>query len=93
MNMQIIHDENKKKFYSIIENEECFVSYDKPDNKTLDLEHTIVHRKLSGRGIAAELVKTALQYAETNAYKVIPTCSYVSAYIKKHPEYKKLVAE
>jgi len=91
MPLEIIHDEKRRRFFVTLENEECFVSYSKPSENIMDLEHTIVPRILSGRGIAAELVKNALDYAEKNNFKIYDSCSYVTAYIKKHPEYKKLV--
>ncbi|MCY1375880.1 GCN5-related N-acetyl-transferase [compost metagenome] len=38
---------------------------------------------LRGRGIAAKLTETALEYAEDHGYTVIPSCSYVERYIER----------
>jgi predicted GNAT family acetyltransferase len=47
--------------------------------------------ELRGRGLADQLVKTALEAAREAGVRVIPTCPFVQAYLKKHPEYQGLV--
>ena len=47
---------------------------------------------LSGRGIAGEIVKFGLDHAREKKLTVVPQCSYVAAYIKRHPEYQDLLA-
>ena len=58
---------------------------------TLTLHHTEVPRALEGRGIAAALVRTTLEWARAGGLRVRPTCSYVAAYIGRHPEFRGLV--
>jgi predicted GNAT family acetyltransferase len=48
--------------------------------------HTEVPQALEGRGIAAALVAAALAWARAEGLRVRPLCSYVAAYIKRHPE-------
>ncbi|WP_028605582.1 GNAT family N-acetyltransferase [Ottowia thiooxydans] len=50
--------------------------------------HTIVPKALGGRGVGSALVKYVLDYAVSNHLKVRPDCSFVKAYIDKHPEYQ-----
>ena len=54
--------------------------------------HTGVPDAVGGRGIAADLVRTGLDTARARGWRVQPLCSYVAAYIKRHPEYQDLVA-
>ena len=49
--------------------------------------HTIVPPELGGRGIASRLVQHALAWARELGLKVRPDCSFVRAYMDKHPEY------
>lgn len=58
---------------------------------TLNLLHAGTPRELEGRGIAGRIAKHALDYARENRLRVIPSCSYVAAYIRRHPEYADLV--
>jgi predicted GNAT family acetyltransferase len=52
---------------------------------TLVLHHTEVPWALQGRGLAGELVQGALDWARDNGLRVRPTCSYVAAYMRRHP--------
>ena len=42
---------------------------------------------------AAALVRGALELARAQGYKVIPRCSFITAFIRKHPEFQDLVVE
>jgi predicted GNAT family acetyltransferase len=53
---------------------------------TLVLHHTEVPWALQGRGLAGELVQGALDWARAHGLRVRPTCSYVAAYMQRHPE-------
>ncbi len=90
--MEILHDIQKQKFYVVVDGLESHLEYVKMEN-VLNLIHTYVPDALRGKGIAGEVVKAALTYAEENELKIIPSCSYVAAYIQRHKEYENLVAE
>jgi uncharacterized protein len=53
---------------------------------TLVLHHTEVPPQLQGRGVAGDLVQGALAWAREHGLHVRPTCSYVAAYMRRHPE-------
>ena len=56
------------------------------------MTHTFVPPELRGRGLAEKLVRVALEYARTERLRVVPACSYVEAFIKRHTEYQPLLA-
>jgi hypothetical protein len=58
----------------------------------INLHHTFTDPALRGKGLAAQVVRAALEFAKENNLKVIPTCSYVHAFIAKNKEYQELVA-
>ena len=58
---------------------------------TLDLMHTRVPRELEGQGYGGALAKAALDYARAHGFRIIPTCPFVSAYLRRHKEYADLV--
>ena len=58
----------------------------------LFLIHTEVPQELGGKGVASAIAQKALQYAKDNNYKVIPICSFVQGYLKKHKEWNDIVA-
>ena len=59
---------------------------------TLHMVHTEVPPEARGRGIAGEVVQAALDYAAGNRLKVMPLCSYVRGYMRRHPETQALLA-
>lgn len=61
------------------------VEYDLRDT-TLTIHHTGVPTAFEGRGIAAIMTKTTLEWARAEGYKIIPICSYTRAYMLRHPE-------
>lgn len=61
------------------------------DNNRLVLTHTGVPAQMEGKGIAALLARTALDYAREHHMRVVPLCSFVQAYLQRHPEYADLV--
>jgi len=48
--------------------------------------HTGVRTSHQGRGLAAQLVRRALDDARAEQLAVVPRCSYVAAYLAEHPE-------
>ena len=50
------------------------------------ITHTETPRALRGRGIATKLVEGALQIIRHDGRKVVAGCSFVSDYLRKHPE-------
>jgi predicted GNAT family acetyltransferase len=60
--------------------------------QVLDLHHTGVPPASQGQGHAAALVQAALAYARDQGLKVRPSCSYVAAYMRRHPETLDLLA-
>jgi predicted GNAT family acetyltransferase len=55
--------------------------------------HTVVPPELSGRGIGSRLAQACLKSAKDRELKVIPQCSFIAGYMKKHPEFQDLIHE
>ncbi len=58
----------------------------------LTLIHTEVDSALERRGLGSRLVAGALDDIRARGLLVEPSCSFVSAFIGRHPEYADLVA-
>lgn len=59
---------------------------------TVVFPHTEIARHLRGRGLAAELVQSALDDVRGRGRTVVPGCWYVAQFIDDHPDYADLVA-
>jgi predicted GNAT family acetyltransferase len=60
------------------------------DGGRMIFTHTEVPVALRGGGIAGKLVSFAMESARKERLKVVPQCSYVDFFLKKHPEYSDL---
>jgi uncharacterized protein len=49
--------------------------------------HTEVLPPDDGRGFGAELVRAALNDTRARGLKIVPACSFVAAYVRRHPEF------
>jgi predicted GNAT family acetyltransferase len=58
----------------------------------IDLQHTEVPKEWRGQAIGERLVRSALDFARASDLKVIPSCPFVAAFIRKHAEYADLRA-
>lgn len=85
------HSPEDQEFTVDIDGQGGELAYSLPADQVIDFNHTFVDEPLRGQGIADELIKTGLQYAEDNNLKVIASCPAVSAYIRRHKDYEKLL--
>ena len=49
--------------------------------------HTEVPPEDEGKGIGAQVVRAALDDSRKRGFKIVPACSFVVAYMRRHPEY------
>jgi predicted GNAT family acetyltransferase len=50
--------------------------------------HTEVPRADEGRGFASRLVRDALDDSRRAGFRIVPACSFVVAFMRRHPEYR-----
>jgi uncharacterized protein len=55
--------------------------------------HTEIREAYQGRGLAARLIRAALDRARRGGLEVTPLCPYVADYIRRHADYLDLVDE
>lgn len=87
----ISHNLDQHRFETVVDGMHGEAVYHRIGN-TLHLVHTEVASPLEGRGIAGALVEAMLDYAAANGFKVVPQCSYVRAWMRRHPETQALLA-
>lgn len=90
MSLQIEHDPGTGRFFTWVEGQEAELLYRLHSGRMV-IEHTGVPEEIGGRGVAAELVKAALDHARAQGLRVVAACSYSEAYVRRHPEYADLL--
>ncbi|MEG0697712.1 GNAT family N-acetyltransferase [Algoriella sp.] len=88
--LQVEKNPATSRFELVVDGYTAFIDY-KQEDDVIKLIHTEVPEELAGRGVAAALVEKTLNYLEENKNSLFPYCPYVFAYIKKHPDWKRIV--
>lgn len=89
--LDVRHEPDNQRFVAIVDGKQAVLDYRRGDG-VISLVHTGVPAAIGGRGVAAALVRAALDHARAQGLKVVPACSYVAAYLKRHPQDADLVA-
>lgn len=55
--------------------------------------HTEVDDAYQGQGLAARLAESALDETLADGKRIVPICSYIAGYVRRHPEYAQHVDE
>jgi predicted GNAT family acetyltransferase len=91
MDIEVKHDKKNNRFLAEIEGYEAYLSYN-VFNDIIDLIYAYTPPEIRGKGIAKIVAEFAFNYAKENNLKVIPTCSYVQAFVERNDKYKNLLA-
>lgn len=88
--IHVRHNTDERRFEAEIEGELALTEYHR-NNELMVFTRTFVPEDLRHEGVAARIVKVALDYARERGYRVEPQCSYVADWIERHPDYQELV--
>ena len=81
----VVNNPQKRQFEIQLGQEMGLLAYRQRPGQ-IELMHTEVPMSQRGKGIGERIVKFALDYARQNQLEVIPSCKFVQAYLKRHPE-------
>jgi predicted GNAT family acetyltransferase len=91
MSLEVQNDERNRKFHASVEGHEAAIEYVRMGD-AYNLLHTFVPEELRGRHVGEELVRGTLDQIKAQGATFLPTCPFVQAFVKKHPEYQAGVA-
>ncbi|MVN91225.1 GNAT family N-acetyltransferase [Mucilaginibacter aquatilis] len=89
--IQLVNNEAIHNFELVIEGHRAFIDYKQKGDKVY-LIHTEVPVELKGKGAAEAIVEKTFAYLEEHKLKLVPLCTYVGLYLKRHPEWNRLLA-
>ena len=85
MTREVRHNESEHRFEIALDG--CIARADyRIVGGVMQIFHTEVPVEFEGRGIAALIIRAAIDYAREHGLKVLPACSYVRSYMRRHPE-------
>jgi predicted GNAT family acetyltransferase len=89
-NYELTDNAEAKQYEFHIDNLLPKIEYIKAQDK-IYLTHTEVPTALEGKGIGSSLVRQVLEDIEAKELTLVPLCPFVALYLKRHPEWRRLV--
>ena len=84
--MNVRHNEARLRYELDTEHGMAVALYSVRGDKAL-FTHTEVPPQDEGKGLATQLVRAALDDTRQRGLKIVPVCSFVVAFVRRHPEY------
>jgi len=84
--MTVQHDPARRRFVAALPDGDAELIYAMFADDVIDLQHTEVPASGKGHGVGDALVRAALAYAREHGLRVMATCPYVQAWLRRHPE-------
>jgi predicted GNAT family acetyltransferase len=79
----IDHERAENRFTTVVDGHAARLDYTL-SGRVMNITHTRVPPEIGGRGVAADLMRAALDTANAEGWDVNPVCSYAVAYMRKH---------
>ena len=82
----VLHHPEKEDFEIDLGGDQAVLEYHL-EGGTIYFLHTGVPPEYEGQGIASQLARAGLDFARQQGYRIVAQCSFVDAYLRRHPEY------
>ena len=82
----VSHDAARHRFTAQTADGEAVLAYAEAGDGVLDLQHTVVPPGARGEGVGDALVQAAVAHARSAGLRLIPTCPFVDAWLRRHPQ-------
>jgi len=84
--MQVRHNPAQSRYELDTEHGTAVAIYRQQGDRAI-FTHTEVPPADEGKGIGSQLVRAALDDTRRRGLKIVPACSFVAAFMRRHPEY------
>jgi uncharacterized protein len=81
--IEVRHEETEHRFVATVDGVDAYLLYAPLGDGRVDFRSTYSPPELRGRGVAAVIVKKALEWARGEELEVVPSCSYVQRYLER----------
>lgn len=88
--LPLVNNTGAHRFEMVVDEHTAIIAY-RQSAESITLLHTEVPPALEGKGAATAIIEKTLAYIEEHKLPLIPLCPLVAAYIKRHPEWERIV--
>ena len=88
--INVHHLEAESRFEADVAGQRAVLDYVRREQEVV-MTRTFVPPEIRGRGVAEQLVRAALAWAQAEGLRVVPACSYVARFVARHAEYRSLL--
>jgi uncharacterized protein len=88
--MSDVRDNPDQQRFELVEQGHLAFAEYQVDGEVITFTHTVVPPSLQGIGVGSRLIEGALTQVRDRGRKVRALCTFVAAYIAKHPEWQDL---
>jgi predicted GNAT family acetyltransferase len=81
----------ERRYELVVDGAQAIAAYEKHGGNIV-FTHTEVPPALEGKGVGSRLIKGALDDVRNKGEKIVAECSFVAAYIDRHPDQQDLLA-
>ena len=89
MELKVIDNKVRNRFELVLDGSIAFIEY-KRKGEVIYLTHTEVPKVLEGKGVASAMVQQVFEHIQSEGLKLVALCPFISAYLKRHPEWNEL---
>ncbi|MDU0479883.1 GNAT family N-acetyltransferase [Staphylococcus chromogenes] len=88
--IEVRHQPEKSRYVITVAGQEAGFAEYRHDGAQRDFNHTVVDPAFRGQGLSGKLIKAALDDVRASGGTIKATCSAVSGFLAKNPEYQDL---
>lgn len=89
--MDVVDNRAESRFELATEGGPAVAAYER-EGDVVTFTHTVVPPEAEGHGVGGRLIEGALAQVREEGLKIVPACSFVRAYVERHPEWRNLIA-
>lgn len=91
MTQDVTNNHDEHRYELVVEGKRAIAAYERKGDTILFI-HTEVPPALEGQGVGSRLVAGALDDVRREGLHVVAKCSFVAAYLSRHPDQRDLMA-
>ena len=86
MSHEVRDNPQESRYELLVDGQLAGVARYRLDGERITMYHTEIEREYEGRGLGAELARSALDDVRRRGLGLVPRCPFIAAFIRRHPD-------